>query len=246
MNRGARGTRSAVRGGERGSILLEAVLVLPVYLMVLGCLFIMGDLARGRVGLLEVERFLTWIGEDRFAGHDAPSVKGRLAAFFEGDSSGPADVRLFSPDDGGIVFGSHWASYVLGYGILNVPVPWWFGMANAEQVSRYGNADGELTFRDNYLLPGRGKTGVQIHWRSALFRRLPAGTGGNRYNRDAPVEDLLAGVVWNVIGDTYCGLGAQEEREGVDPAAGTADMNEDALKARKEYVRVFDLVTLGE
>lgn len=234
------------RSGERGSVLLEGVLVLPIYLMMLGCLFIMGDLARGRVNLLEAERFLTWIGVDRFAGHDPASVKGRLAAFFEDDSSEPVDVRLFSPDGGGIVHGSHWASGVQGYGVLNVPVPYWFGAANAEQVSRYGNADGELAFREGYLLPGRGNTGAQTHWRSAVFRRLPAGTGGGRYNRNAPVADLLAGVVWNVIGDTWCGLGAQKEREGVDPAAGTAGMGEDALKARQAYVRVFDLVTLGE
>lgn len=241
-----RRSRTAAKAGERGSVLLEGVLVLPIYLMVLGALFIMGDLARGRVQLLQVERFLAWVGVDRWKGHDDAATKGRLAGFMDKEAAELLDVQLDAPDGGGIAYGSHWASYVKGYGILNVPVPWWYGMANAEQVSRYGHSDGELAFRDRYLVPGRGKNGAQTHWRSTLFRRFPAEKSGRNFDRDAPVADLLAGVVWNVAGDSWCGLGAQKEREGVDPAAGTEGMKEDALAARKEYVRVFDLVTLGE
>lgn len=51
---------------ERGSVLLEFCLMLPIWLVLFGGTFLIFDISMGRVHLLEANRNLAWIQNDRF------------------------------------------------------------------------------------------------------------------------------------------------------------------------------------
>ena len=54
------------RKSERGSVMLEFCLVLPIYLLIFGGTFLLFDLSMARLHLQEANRNLAWIQDDRF------------------------------------------------------------------------------------------------------------------------------------------------------------------------------------
>lgn len=221
--------------GERGSVLMEGVLVLPIYLMMLGSLFILGDLARGRIKLLEIERFTTWIGGDRWQpAHAQDQILARLRLFVDTVTAPLEDIRLNPVRQEGKFFGNHWIDEVRGYGVLGVKVPYWMGMANAEQVVWHPEEGTEMTFQESYLLPGRTDGTAIRQYRSFLFRRLPEAED-EAFRRDRPdTLGIINETVWNVIWDSWGGAELHELQSGISPFKWT------------EYVRVNDMIAYGE
>ena len=185
--------RRALRAGlcARGSVLMEGILVLPLYLMALGSLFIIGDLARGRMVLQSLERSVTWLAGGRFADHGDEGIAKMLMTYLEGTpylKGGDIPKGLVNQAIVGDKWiGNRWMNGYMGYMLLPIDVPFWYGMANAEYVmsSRGPKAEGEeLPFKAAYMLP-TGKDGKgAAFWRSYVVRRRPD-DAGERYDRNA-------------------------------------------------------------
>ena len=220
--------------GESGSVLMEAVLVLPIYLMILGSMFILGDLARGRIKLMEIERFTTWIGVDRWAAHAPARILARLGAFVETKTAPLNTIFLEKVREGSRLFGNHWMDAVRGYGVLDVQVPYWMGMANAEQVVWHPEEGQDMTFRGHYLLPGR-TDGKGIRYpRSFVFRRLPEESGEAYRRNRRDTLGIINETVWNVLNDNWSEPDTHEAKTGYAPVGW------------EEYVRLNDMIAYGE
>lgn len=214
-------------GGERGSVLMEGVLVLPLYLMALGALFIIGDLARGRMVLQSMERSVTWLGGDRFAGHgpDEEGIGKMLLTFLEGTPYAKGDDTPDGLVNQAIVegkwIGNRWLNGYMGYMLLPIDVPYWYGMANAEYVmsSRGSQPEGgKMPFQNAYMLPsGRDGTGGKF-WRSYVVRRRPE-DAGERYDRNADARTLVGGVWYNVFVEPWVVGGDDGFHELPEPVA---------------------------
>ena len=57
---------SARSDPRSGSVLMETVIVLPILLLVIGGLFILGDMAHGRLHLTAIDRAAAWGSANRF------------------------------------------------------------------------------------------------------------------------------------------------------------------------------------
>lgn len=68
--------RSKTIKSERGSVLMEFVLVAPLYLCLFGAMFLTGELLLSRSRLWNNDRFLAWLAQDR---HEMISVTRRQA-----------------------------------------------------------------------------------------------------------------------------------------------------------------------
>ena len=55
---------------EKGSVMLEFCLVLPIYLLIFGGTFLLFDLSMGKLHLQESNRNLAWLQDDRYNGSD--------------------------------------------------------------------------------------------------------------------------------------------------------------------------------
>lgn len=191
-----RGRRTGQRG-EGGSVLMEGILVLPLYLTMLGALFIMGDLERARNSLLAVERSLTWLASDRFEGHDRPGMLRMLAAFEDKETAPVVSYRVVEMKEGNRRAGNTWLDAFAGYALMHVKVPIWMRVANTgattwNRVSENGGK--EMPFREKYTVPARDGGGADRQFRSFVVRRRRF-DAGKHYDRSKD-GSWMAGDVW--------------------------------------------------
>ena len=188
-----------------GSVLMETVLVLPVLLLLFGGLFVLGDLALGRLHLGVADRAVSWASANRFA---EPSFRSWFA-YVPGTSALRLErVRAGEPaalTNGVSLRGNRWLGFYAGYANGEVDVPFWIGMANAHNVLVSGPKEDRL--RENWKLfpdedEGGGETRYRDSARSFVVHRRPGIGGTNAWNRTLPVKDLS----WlDVVGDSWCG-----------------------------------------
>ncbi|MBQ4481285.1 MAG: hypothetical protein II943_11685 [Victivallales bacterium] len=57
---------------SRGSVMLEFIMVLPIYLLLFGATFLLFELSLARIHLLEANRNLAWLAGDRYAKPGSP------------------------------------------------------------------------------------------------------------------------------------------------------------------------------
>lgn len=177
--------------------MMEGILVLPLYLMLLGVLFILGDLARARMTLLAVERSLTWLASDRFSGHGTDGLMRMLAVFEDKETAPVTAFRVSEMLEGDQRAGNTWLDAFMGYAVMNVKVPLWVGMANTEAVmaTREPGQKGEnMPFRDAYVLPEGQNGAADRQYRSFMVRRRRFDAGAD-YDRNA-AGIRLADNVW--------------------------------------------------
>lgn len=78
---------------DRGSILMETVLVIPLYLLVLSGIFWVGDLALLRSKSTFFDRFAAWCSGNRHDGNSSSGIKGELKDnFLETSKVGDQEV----------------------------------------------------------------------------------------------------------------------------------------------------------
>ncbi|MCL1856629.1 MAG: hypothetical protein FWF84_03170 [Kiritimatiellaeota bacterium] len=144
-------TGSTGRAGRRGSVLMETVLVLPLYLTLLGGLFIVGDMLLGRLRLSAVERTYTWLVADRFD-DVRPSLHATLQEMVPEDAlpAGASRVSVKRTADGTYVE-NQWLHLAEGAAHLIVDVGWWTGRGNIHQTM-YGKDGKPTAFDDAYPL----------------------------------------------------------------------------------------------
>lgn len=233
------GARLRVRG-EGGSVLLEGILVLPIYLMLLGALFIIGDLMRARMKLQVVERCITWIGGDRYSGHGADGMKKLLAAVGDTETAPVTGLSVAELRDGDRLAGNSWLDAFMGFAVVEVDVPVWMRLANAHAARGMETTAGEkeeLPFGDSYVVPA-GENGEAVRqYRHLLVRRRPETGDPNYLRRAAGIE--VADNVWINVSQREPWVEGGEDRGFHDmPAA------QEAAQEKEDYQR--KLVAYGE
>ena len=203
-----------------GSVLMETVIVLPILLLLLGGLFIFGDMAHGRLHLTTVDRAAAWASDNRFAEPTFKDwfgfipkttalrierVKGVEIVFDAKDTAGEKKAKA------AMLHGNRWLGFYGGYGHAKVTVPFWVGSANAHNIL-FGGSE-EDRFKEEYRLFTYSEQDVggstekkagdyREFGRSFVAHRgaMPGGT--NAFNRTAEVKDLA----WlTIVGDSWCG-----------------------------------------
>jgi len=197
------GSRDFPGPGVQGSVLMETVLVLPVLLLLLGGLFILGDLALGRLHLGTVDRAAAWGSGSRFS---EPSFRSWFAYVPKTSALEIERVRAGEPvtTNGVSLRGNRWLGFYAGYAHGKVAVPFWIGMANARNIMVSGPE--EDRFREEWKLfsdtDGDGVSRYRDSARSFVVHRRSGLGGTNAWNRTLPVKDLS----WlDVAGDSWCG-----------------------------------------
>lgn len=212
-----------------GSVLMETVIVLPILLLVVGGLFILGDMAHGRLHLTSIDRAAAWGADNRFA---EPAFKDWFAfiprttslriervkaELVKDDSKGTKGEKTAK---GAMLHGNQWLGFYSGYGHAKVAVPFWYGSANAHNVL-FGGSEGDR-FKDEYRLFTYSEMDVEgskdkkagdyrEFGRSFVVHRglMPGGT--NAFNRVAEAKNLA----WlTIVGDSWCGAEASAGMNG--------------------------------
>lgn len=123
--------RRTVGSSRSGSVLMEFVLVAPLYFLLLGGLFLVADLSVNKMRMQFGDELVTWVGASRFCPHgedggrDAGKIAELLVALFE-RSIGGADIGFRVNAATGEHRLNDFMSYYSG-GIVKLPVqvPGW-------------------------------------------------------------------------------------------------------------------------
>lgn len=140
-----------------GSVLMEFVIVAPLYFILLGMLFILGDLAVNKFRMHVGDHFVTWMGGSRFAPAgknaagqlvvDGGKVGAYMKPMFANAIGGAiADFKVgFDPDDDSHHLNSFMALYFGAVTNLPVKLPAWVrGMANMSYYMTGEEPDGDV------------------------------------------------------------------------------------------------------
>lgn len=208
----------AARGRRSGTVLMETVLVLPVYLALLGGLFIVGDVLVARLRLSSMDRLAAWRGDSPHQASVRDVYAGRIAVPDDpenGFSMVLVDARTWALDpaadpDGAAsgggaaaveLAGNGWADLVYGRADAEVDVPFWVASANAPLLSD-PDAAGRFRFQSRAVLyPGMagGESG-----RVFLVRRR--GTPDPAVPRRTATAAALASTWSSIVADPLPGL----------------------------------------
>ena len=125
---------------------METILVLPLYLMLLGGMFVIGELLLGRYLAHDIERTVAWRADDRFG----PDFKGGLFDYATGPNgiSKGMYMLLREKEDG--YWRNNWLSTVGGRADVVVETPWWSNFVNVQGVMTGKNRD--EAFEEKFLL----------------------------------------------------------------------------------------------
>ncbi len=233
--------------GETGSVLLEGVLVLPLYLAMLGALFIAGELAHARQTLMSVERSTTWLAADRFANHQTSGIMRMLDRFVPKRDFHPpgGDLHVDEMRRNGVLVGNTWMNGYAGYAVMDVQVPWWQGLANAEDAM-YLRKPGDTSpwaFQESYRVPEGRDGNADKRWRYFVVRRRGFDDLVSRkqydahYDRNASGLKLADHVERTVVSDPWI-VGGEQAFHSIPAPAVSAGL--------REYSRIPELVGWGE
>lgn len=238
---------AAVERGDAGSVLMEGVLVLPLYLAMLGALFIAGELAHARQTLLAVERSITWLAGDRFSDHRDTGIMQMLERYVPKRDFHPpgGDIHVDELRRGRNVVGNTWLNGYAGYAVMDVQVPWWQGLANAEDAMylRGPNDNSPWAFQESYRVPETREGIADKRWRCAVVRRrgfdefITRELYDAEYNRNASGLKLADHVERTVVDELWI-VGGEQAFHTVQAPAKSAGLG--------EYSRIPDLVSWGE
>ena len=135
MNTGV--TSSILKRTKHGSVLMEFIVVAPIYLMLLGGLFALGDLMLNRVRMHIGDRYVTWVGGSRFCPTredkngrtyaDGKWVGDSLRPVFARSAGGDTavDFKVNVPDDDSVDVNSFMALHMGSVTNMTVSLPGW-------------------------------------------------------------------------------------------------------------------------
>lgn len=180
--------------GRSGVILMETILVLPILLMLLGGMFVAGDLMMGRLVAQEMDRSLAWRAKDRFG----PSPFERDAfVHVIGPHGITEEPGLFAFEATGSGMGNRWSSVFAGRSDVRLDLPWWVALVNTQDAVMGDPAHPdrmESSFKLNSDDAGFTKAA-----RSYVFRRREDSNGGERSAK-------ASGLAWlGIAGDKMAG-----------------------------------------
>ncbi len=121
--------------GARGSILMETVLVLPLYMILLGGIFWIGDLMIARQKLVIADRYIAWNKGVRYSDRGQTDTATVRKLFFSDADGSPIPYRTPTACDARIEGVYDWSHKVSGQVRLDMWMPDWTRyMFNAAQV----------------------------------------------------------------------------------------------------------------
>lgn len=209
---------------KRGSVLMEFIIVAPLYFILLGGLFIVGDLAMNKVRFHIGEHFVTWIGASRHcpvsgARRDPEQIKAWVKPMYDLSIGGAIDnagFRVDTPEEDTVsqYFHNHFMQFYMGR-IKQLPVKmpdWARAMLSIGDVMQ-GNA-----INDEYATVSFESV-ESFH--SYSFHRLPlAGIDTKAYDsysrsKDIPASQVVGDeILSNVVGADAWVNNLDEDRGG--------------------------------
>ncbi len=115
--------RNKSASGAQGSVLMETILVIPLYIAFLSGIFLLGDLELGRNHLIAADRFGVWLSGTRHAEMESDEVKEEMSeAFFSDEQFAEGtevDSLRMNPEK------VTWYSIVRGGAKLKMVLPQW-------------------------------------------------------------------------------------------------------------------------
>lgn len=154
---------SETYGKKRGSILMETIVVLPIFIMLLGGMFIIGDMILGRLTMHSMDRTVAWNGggtvyhdalESTFAeslGMDVSHGKGWSGVRFDKSklplgyfAKAPLEEeQLGGGEEDVSLRGNNWIELYSGRADCEIGVPFWMPLLNI-QANMNSESDDQL------------------------------------------------------------------------------------------------------
>ena len=127
---------AARRRGERGAVLMETVIAIPLYLIMLGGIFWIGDLTLTRQQLLVADRYVAWNRGLRYGDKGAVDAGAVHALLFSDKGGTPSPEHVPTASQTSIDADRDWSHVASGQVTLRVSMPDWVqSMANLGQLS---------------------------------------------------------------------------------------------------------------
>ncbi len=176
------------KGGDSGSVLMETVLVIPLYIAFFSGILLLGELCLGRNRLTAADRFGVWLAGNRHVEKEADAVKSETSGTFFPTDEFAAGTKLESLRINQKKV--DWYALVQGSGTLKMVLPDWVTGARKGALLLFadiGDAP-ERELWDDVSFRARDVESVNTH--SVLMRR--------RYDvRDKPGRELASnGPLW--------------------------------------------------
>lgn len=110
---------------------METLLVLPILLMLLGGLFVVGDLIMGRLLAHEMDRTLAWRANDRFSSSAFDeNAFSHVTEFYR--LRGMPGLFAFKVTDSEM--NNYWSSVFSGRSDVEAHCPWWVALINTQDA----------------------------------------------------------------------------------------------------------------
>ena len=155
--------------GERGSVLMETILVIPVYIAFFSGILMLGDLELGRNRLSAGDRMAVWLAGNRHLNKDDSAVKSAVSEKFFPKSEFPEGTKLksFASKKNKVSF----YAVVRGGAELKLVLPSW--AVNSRKgviklLAEAGSSQNDLKRWDDISFPARKIGGKYTH--SVLMR----------------------------------------------------------------------------
>ncbi len=185
---------------RRGSVLMEFVIVAPLYFALLGGLFFAGELGLNRIRLHVGEHTGTWLGGTRFADNDSPIGVFLKEHLFKETMELVGEINVDRhKQDGKNAINNFMAFYKGGVRDLKVSMPDWArGMLFMQQAM--GDDDTtDLTTKKTYTYFESAKD----VYRSFSFHRFTNGEEGRGWNALPASELVTGGKLGAVVADAW-------------------------------------------
>ena len=189
---------------RNGSILMETILVLPLFLMLLGGMFVLGDLMMGRLLQLDADRVVAWRAVDRFVPDSELHPDMSIPDAFDRDigrdgvDKKPGFVA-YNDDHETPHVGNVWTEFMSGRSEVIVDVPWWTAYLDVQNVM-VGDKD---RFQSSFKLDSDNGEFVERP-RSYVLRRRDSSQNWVRA-RMADAEDLVERFWIGIVFDPMAG-----------------------------------------
>ena len=125
---------------SRGTVLMETLMVIPLFIAFLSGIYLLGDLALGRSRLNAADRFAVWLSGCRHAdrGDDAVKKDASKAFFPDGEFAKGTQIRSFSSHRKKV----DWYSLVQGASELKIALPVWAAGCRKGIIQLLAGSDG--------------------------------------------------------------------------------------------------------
>ena len=197
--------------GDRGSVMMEFIIVLPIYLCLFGGLFLTGEILLGRERLPENDRILAWLceycGKDDLVGVVTAPDRFKILTDHDENAGWEVDttnlekwVGALDPSSQNYQIGNNYLTlYSSHMSVKMTKIPAWIrGPLSAVSIfSGNGNPWEDFSFTFDQM------TDYDSHdnARHYVFKRVAAVDAD--YDRKVAPAELATGIVWNIVGDTW-------------------------------------------